>query len=361
MLKSTPIEENHLLLGAKMLPFGGWNMPIHYREGILAEHHHTRTGVSMFDCSHMGEFTVRGRNAAQDLDGLLPRKVSDQKLLSCRYNFLLNENGGAIDDLITFRVADDEYFIVVNAGNTSIDAEHIKAHLSSSTEFIDQSAEIAKYDPQGPEALALFQKIEFEINALPRYYRFVQTKINGIACLLSRTGYTGEVGFEIYFHRKEAERLWDFFLDQEGVKPAGLGARDTLRLEMGYPLYGHELNPNTNPIEAGFAKLIDFKHPFIGSEALSQNRTPKKYLVGIEFSGRRCARQGAILYTSKDNKIGYISSGSFSPSLQHAIAMGYVTDSLSPGTPIYAKAGVARIAGHIVSLPFYKHGTARQS
>ncbi|NQZ70343.1 MAG: glycine cleavage system protein T, partial [Lentisphaeria bacterium] len=236
-LKSTAFEQLHIDAGARMVEFGGWNMPVQY-DGIIAEHNHTREQVSLFDCSHMGQFRVKGPNAGTELDAILPRCAANQKHGSCRYNFILNESGGVLDDLIVYRLNDDEFYIVVNAGTCEGDAAWFKQHLKTA-EFIDESASTSKLDIQGPETMAVMKELGFDTELLPGYFKFIETELDGMPLLLSRTGYTGELGFELYFHSDQSEAVWAKIMGCSHVKPAGLGARDTLRLEMGYPLYGH--------------------------------------------------------------------------------------------------------------------------
>jgi aminomethyltransferase len=358
-LKSVPLEQQHLALGARMVPFSGWNMPVQYPTGILAEHHHTRQSVSLFDCSHMGQFRLRGLHAAKDLDHLLSRRVSTQKVGTCRYNLLMTPAGTVRDDLITYRLSAEEFYIVVNAGTQDGDAAWITSHLSPGTEFTNESAATAKLDPQGPKLGILLDHLGLSLAKLPGYYRFTTCQIAGIDVLLSRTGYTGELGVELYFPATAAPQLCDLILACPEVKPAGLGARDTLRLEMGYPLYGHELNDETTPFEASMAWVVELERDFIGREAL--RAPPRKRLVGLRLEGRRAAREGAQLFDATGEPAGKVSSGSFAPSLAGAIAMAFVRPELaSPGTRLQAQVGQATVAAEVVEWPFYRQGTARQ-
>ncbi|MFA6929533.1 MAG: glycine cleavage system aminomethyltransferase GcvT, partial [Lentisphaeria bacterium] len=254
-LLATPLLARHLGLGARMVPFGGWNMPVQYSEGILAEHKHCREHVALFDICHMGEFRIRGNKAAADLDRILGRSVLNQAIGSCRYNFLLNEAGGVLDDLIVYRLGENEFYLVVNAGPRAGDAVWLQKYLSSDTSFCDESDATGKLDLQGPEAADVLLRLGVAKESLPAYYHWQYLHVQGVPVLLSRTGYTGELGYELYFPAEKAEFLWDCLLQDASVKPAGLGARDTLRLEMGYPLYGHEMDAATSPLEAGFGVL----------------------------------------------------------------------------------------------------------
>lgn len=361
-LKSTPIEKQHVALGARMVPFAGWNMPVQYAEGILAEHKHTRTKVSLFDICHMGEFKVSGKGSAEALDRILAREVLNQKPGTCRYNFLLTENGTVMDDLIVYRISEEEFFIVVNAGTIAGDAARFRELLPSSCVFTDESDITAKLDLQGPESADIMEALGFKRESLPGYFSFISTKIRSIPCILSRTGYTGELGFEIYVAADKAVELWDCLLSFANVKPAGLGARDTLRLEMGYALYGHELNLKTTPLEAGFAALLKLENgrEFAGSAPLRSTK-PSKTLVAIELEGRRAAREGSSVLIN-GRKAGHVTSGTFSPSLEKAVAMAYIDAEFpaAEGTRLSLEAGKATIGGIIVALPFYKSGTARK-
>ncbi len=359
-MQETPLAESHRQLNARMVPFAGWNMPVQYSEGILAEHAHTRNAVSLFDICHMGEFRVKGNNTEAAMDKIFARPVAGQPVGVCRYNFLLNDNGGVMDDLIVYRLAEDEFYIVVNAGTREGDAERIKALLPDGISFTDESDATAKLDLQGPGSADVLAAAGLDKTALPRYFRWIKTTINGISCLLSRTGYTGELGFELYFDAAKAVDMWDYLLSFEQVKPAGLGARDTLRLEMGYALYGHELNTETTPVEAGYGPMLKLDQlpdrVFPGSDAL-RNNEPGKKLVGIKLDGRRAAREGTAVLNQAEEVIGKVSSGAFSPSLGCAIAMAYVPTDFSD-EKVLLDAGRKHLEGEITSLPFYTEGTA---
>ncbi len=361
IMRKTPLSEVHVELGARMVPFAGWEMPVQYSEGILAEHHHTREQVSLFDICHMGEFRVKGGGTAAALDHILARSVMDQKVGTCRYNFLLTPDGTVIDDLVAYRIDENEFYIVVNAGTRDGDAAQIRDNLPVGIEFTDESDQTAKLDLQGPKSVEILAKFGFAPEQLPTYFRWIKTEIAGIPCILSRTGYTGELGFEFYFAAEKAVELWNKLIECDPVKPAGLGARDTLRLEMGYALYGHELNLETTPLDAGYGPMLklDQDRNFIGSEAL-RGATVKKHLTAIELEGRRAAREGAEVFINGE-EAGKVSSGAFAPSLGKAVAMAYVAGSepLAEGTALQLSAGRGRIPGVVTSLPFYKSGSVR--
>ncbi len=349
-----------------MVPFAGWSMPVQYADGIIAEHNHTRQHAAIFDICHMGEFIVKGNGAAASLDHILARPVYNQQVGVCRYNFLLNPDGKVMDDLIVYRMGEEEFFIVVNAGTRYGDAEQISSNLPEGIEFTDVSDSTAKLDLQGPESAEVLVEAGLASAALPDYFHWTKTVINSVPCLLSRTGYTGELGFELYFDADKAVEMWQYLLTLKGVKPAGLGARDTLRLEMGYALYGHELNLATTPIEAGYADMLKLDanpaRNFIGKNALTGD-APAKKLVGIALDGRRAAREGAIVFSFDGcTVIGKVTSGAFAPSLGVAVAMAYVNmeAGIDPGSKVILEAGRTQIPGTVCELPFYKNGSVRK-
>lgn len=302
-------------------------MPVQY-EGILAEHQHTRQGSAVFDICHMGEFVIKGGASATGLDRLVSMKITDMPTGSCRYGFLLNDRGTVLDDLIVFRVADEEWFIVVNAATTEKDAEHFRKHLAQPAAFQDVSFKTGKLDVQGPASRDVMKNLGFDVSSL-EYYRFSHFSWRGHSLLISRTGYTGELGYEIYCPWDVTPRIWDELLRDSRVKPAGLGSRDVLRLEVGYPLYGHELSEDITPLEAGLKKFIDFEKDFIGKVALLKQQQDgiQRSLVGLSSESRRAPRQGQKVYADDGRMIGEVVSGTFSPVLQKGIALAFVEKS----------------------------------
>lgn len=363
-LLETPLSAEHRELGARMVPFAGWLMPVQYSKGILAEHHHCRLEAALFDICHMGEFRIQGAQAAAELDRILARPVADQPVGSCRYNFSLNEQGGVRDDLIVYRLGAAEFYLVVNAGPCASDAAWIAGHLSATTQFCDESAGTAKLDLQGPESAAVLNRLGLATASLPRYFRFCQTSIAGVPVLLSRTGYTGELGFELFFAAEAAVTLWRLLLADSAVKPVGLGARDTLRLELGFCLYGHELDEATTPVEAGFGAMLKLEQArdFIGSAVLRDPVAgkPRRRLVGMQLDSKRAARAGAAIYCGEE-EVGVVSSGAVAPSLERAIAMGYVRADreLPVGASLALDTGRVRLPATVTVLPFYNDGSAR--
>jgi aminomethyltransferase len=372
-LKKTPLHEEHLSLGARMAEFGGWDMPIQY-EGILAEHQHTRTRTGLFDICHMGEFELSGPGAAADLEKLLTMKISTLAVGQCRYGFMLNEQGGVIDDLTCYRLGESRYMLVVNAATLENDAAWIRARLSDETVFTDRSDELAKLDVQGPQARA---DLEAVLGAIPdlgyfkaEFFQGLETLTGaGSACLISRTGYTGEFGYELYFPASDAVRIWRALLANENIKPIGLGARDTLRLEMGYSLYGHELSAGRTPAGVSRGLFIKKDTDFIGREAvLSELAAPTELLAALAFDNRRAARAGDKVFQTADRGeserqaagVGEVTSGSVSPSLGNAVALALVrADCADLGTVLQVEIRGKRFPATVVDLPFYKAGTAR--
>ena len=357
--KKTVLYETHVALGAKMAPFGGYIMPIQYT-GIVKEHEATRKEATLFDTCHMGEFYLSGPNVLADLEQLITCTLSSLENGQCRYGMLCNEQGGVIDDLLTYRIAEEEFMLVVNAGTQDNDFEWIKARLSADTQIENRSAETAKIDLQGPASPKMMNAIlDEEISDL-RYFRFKHTTYKGEKIIVSRTGYTGEVGFEIYAPNNLAKTFWDEAM-QQGASCAGLGARDTLRLEIGMPLYGHELSQSRNAAEAGFARSIADDKDFIGSSIICDPEQKKETMIGIALEGRRAAREGDVVQTTDGTAIGTITSGSISPSLGNAIAMGYVPNEHAiEGKKISIQTARKELPATITSLPIYKEGTARK-
>lgn len=357
-MKRTILYDTHISLGAKMAPFGGYEMPIQY-SGIIAEHMAARRAAAIFDTCHMGEFRIRGDRAAGDLEPLLSCHVASIKIGRCRYGFITNEEGGVIDDQILYRMGDNDFFMVVNAATEPADFAWLQRHMSPSTEFVNLSAETAKLDLQGPASPKIMAALmELPIDNMA-YYSWMENRYHGREVLISRTGYTGEIGFEIYAANDIGTAIWDDCLAR-GVIPAGLGCRDTLRLEMGLPLYGHELDEHTNAAESGLLRSIASDKPFTGSTIILDPTKRYRKLVGIVLEGRRAARNGDRIVAASGREIGSVTSGSFSPSLGIAIALGYVeSNAAAPGTRVSVRTERGDLAGTIANVPFYKEATGR--
>jgi aminomethyltransferase len=360
-LKRTPLYEQHRALGARLVEFGGWEMPVQY-SSILEEHQAVRTRAGLFDVSHMGEFKVEGDEALAFLQYLVPNDVSRLAIHQALYTQLCLPNGGTIDDLLIYRLAEQQYMLVVNAANIDKDfawvqgqAQHFQ-HVS----VINQSDTTALVALQGPEAQAILQPLTDIDLAGIRYYHCTAGQVNGINCIVSRTGYTGEDGFELYCAPVDVVKLWNDLLTAgkpHELLPAGLGARDTLRLEAGLCLYGHELDEQTNPLEARLGWTVKLsKGDFIGRESLltAKEQGPKRLLVGIEMLERGIPRSGYSIYAD-DQQIGTLTSGAPSPTLHKNIGMGYVDAAhAAVGQAVQIDIRGKRTAAQIVALPFCK-------
>ncbi len=360
MNRETPLHAEHVALGARMAPFAAWDMPIQYTS-ILEEHHWTRTACSLFDICHMGEFLVSGPRAESDLEHLLTQRISSLAVGRCRYGYLLNEAGGVLDDLLCYRLGPDRFFLVVNAARRERDAAWIRSHCSTNTRFDDVSDQWAKLDVQGPETrTGVEAALGGRLPDLP-YFAFVEGSVNGASGLISRTGYTGEWGLELFVPADTAVGLWRALLATGAIKPAGLGARDTLRLEMVYSLYGHELSEERSPVSATGALFIDVEKEFMGKTAVMHDleRKPTEKLVGLVLAGRRAARPGDRVLL-QDEPVGVVTSGSLAPSLGEAVALAYVrADCAEVGLTLEIKVHGKRQAATVTERPFYKKGTAR--
>lgn len=352
-LLKTPLYETHLRLNAKMAPFGGWLMPIQY-EGILAEHEHTRRGVSVFDICHMGEFKLEADLVLSGLDRVITQNVASAPPGSCRYGFMLNESGGIVDDLVVYRLKHDSWMLVVNAATIQSDQAHLKARLLRMDKLENISASLGKLDVQGPGSQEVLKEFFGEGIAKLKYYSFAEFIFCGEPCLISRTGYTGELGYEIYIHAAQIKELWDALLKDKRVKPAGLGCRDTLRLEMGYPLYGQDIDTSRSPLSAGLEKFVDFSKDFIGKDALLEEKKngSKEHLVLFKADSRRAPRRGFAI-SHQGSHVGVVTSGSFSPSLSRGIGMGYIYGNYKIGARLTVNGPGIEIPVTIAKKPFY--------
>jgi len=354
-LKNTPLLSEHQKLNALMADFAGWYLPIHYGS-IVEEAKHTRQKVSVFDIFHMGEFLVKENPVKSSLDKIITVPVTKIKIGKCKYGFLLNEKGTIIDDLIVFRLKEDEWMIVVNASNEVRDADIISSKLSKGSFFENISAKTAKLDVQGPLSREIVSKIAGEKIKELKYYSCGFFDFFGGNYIISRTGYTGELGYEIYIDVNKVVDLWKEILKSDFCKPAGLGARDILRLEMGYPLYGDELTEDITPLEAGFERVLDFEKDFTGKKSLleQKNKELKRNLIGIESIDRRQPRHlNKIFFNEKE--IGFVTSGVFSPHINKGIGMGYINiNSAKEEDEIKIVSEKTQIPAKIVKLPFLK-------
>lgn len=358
-MKRTALYEKHIQVGARMGPFAGFDMPIQY-SGIIAEHNQTRNNVSLFDTCHMGECHIEGEHALPDLEKILTADIAAMESGRCRYSLMCNEKGGVLDDLLVYCMSEKHFFLVVNAGTAAADMQWISAHLSTATSLRDVSEKTAKIDLQGPESARLIQQLTDSDISNMRFFSFHQNGFKGRPLLISRTGYTGEIGFEIYSDIQTATAVWDSCIEL-GALPAGLGARDTLRLEMGMPLYGHELSTSHNAAEAGLERAVSSNKTFIGAECVRNPQNSPQRLYGISINGRSSARSGDSVLDTNQNVIGQITSGSLAPSLGHCIAMAYLDkEHATAGNTVFIKTKRSILEGTLTTTPFYKNATGRR-
>lgn len=365
--KKTSLYDAHAELGASFTDFGGWDMPLKYGNDVT-EHHAVRDAAGLFDLSHMGEFRVKGADAAAFLDYALVSNMSVLKPGKAKYSILVNEEGGVIDDLITYRLAEDEFLVVPNAANVDVDYEAMSARTAGfDVEFTNESEETSLVAVQGPKSeeilLAMGTSDEGAVREL-KYYAVTPVTLAGVEVLLARTGYTGEDGFEIYVANADARKIWDAALaagEPHGLVPAGLAARDSLRLEAGMPLYGHELGLAISPFESGLGRLVEIavekkSADFVGREALATQvgKTPARSLVGLKAQAKRPARAGSALVDG-EKTIGEITSGIPSPTLGYPVAMALVDSEYAQiGRTIEVDIRGKKAAFDVVVLPFYK-------
>ncbi len=353
-MKKTPLYDVHVKLGAKMVPFAGWEMPVFYKS-IIAEHKAVRTAAGIFDIGHMGAVKIDGPNALPFLQKLLTNDASKLVPGSSQYSIILNNSGGVIDDIFVYRLP-DHYMLIINASNTDKDIEWMKKNASDGVNITDMKDKLTLLALQGPKAQQILQKLtDVDLKTIG-HHQIVASRVSHFSSLISRTGYTGEDGFEVFFDASNAEKTWNE-LTQLGAVPCGLGARDTLRLEAGMPLYGHEYNEGITPLETLFMFAVKLeKGDFIGRDALLRHKEEglSKKLVGIKLKETGIPRQGYMIY--KNGKvIGYFTSGTMSPTLNIPIGMGYVRiENSAVGEPVDVEIRGKMVKAEIVSLPFYK-------
>ena len=359
MEQKTPLYEQHVRLGGKMVPFAGWLLPVQYPTGVLAEHRAVRTACGLFDVSHMGEVRLTGADAVANLNRLLTNDYTVMAPGQARYSPMCNERGGVVDDLIVYKEAENRYFIVVNAANKDKDFAWMCAHAFGDARFEDLSAGVAQLALQGPRAEAILRRLAAADDVPAKNYtaKFDRT-VAGMRCIVSRTGYTGEDGFELYLNPADAGRMWELLLEAgaaDGLVPCGLGARDTLRLEAAMPLYGHEMNDEITPLEAGLGFFVKLdKADFIGRAALLAKGAPTRRRVGLQVTGRGIVREGEPVWQG-GRRVGTTTSGTFCPYLNGAYAMALVeNEAAAPGTVLEAETRGRRVAAQVVALPFYR-------
>src|SRR2546427_11190969 len=361
-LRRTPLYEKHIALGAKIVPFAGYEMPIQY-EGIVAEHRVVRSAVGLFDLSHMGEFLFTGPGAGRVLDRLVSSDIGGLVPGQARYGLLCNENGTIVDDVIVYRTENTVYTMVVNAANIAKDRAHIlaRAEFGKEVAFTDASAKMALVAIQGPSAAAVLgTEASGDVTALPPFgvIGIDQLRVAGVVAMVARTGYTGEDGFEIFVPNADAARVWDALLEAgqgAGIKPIGLGARDTLRLEARFSLYGNDIDETTDPIEAGLGWTCKLDKDFIGRDAIAAKKAagPARKIAGLVVEGG-VARHGHEV-TSGGEVVGQVTSGTYGPTVEKNIAMAYVPTGLSKvGTVLAVRIRGRDVPATVVKTPFYR-------
>ena len=359
-MKNTALTSTHEALGAKMVPFAGYNMPVQY-EGVNAEHETVRNGVGVFDVSHMGEFLITGSNALALIQKVTSNDASKLSIGKAQYSCLPNDDGGIVDDLIVYMIKEEQYLLVVNASNIEKDWNWIQAKNDVGADMKDLSEDYSLLAIQGPKAVEAMQRLSSHDLSEIKFYNFIVGDFAGIEhIIISATGYTGSGGFEIYCKNSEVKQVWDKVFEagaSYGIKPIGLAARDTLRLEMGFCLYGNDLNDTTSPIEAGLGWITKFTKEFTNSEALEAQKRhgPDRKLIAFTLDERGVPRQGYDIVDGNGNKIGEVTSGTMSPSLGIGIGLGYVPPILTDiGSKIHIQIRKNAVPATVVKLPFYK-------
>lgn len=359
-MKHIPLRHIHEGLGAKMVDFAGFYMPVQY-EGVNIEHETVRNGVGVFDVSHMGEFLLKGENALALIQKITTNDASNIEIGKAQYSCLPNENGGIIDDLIIYRMKENEYLLVVNASNIDKDWQWISKHNNLGVDMRNLSDDYSLLAIQGPKSTEVMQPLtSVNLSEIP-YYSFVTGDFAGIEhVIISATGYTGSGGFEIYCKNEEVEQIWNKVFEAGktfGIKPIGLAARDTLRLEMGFCLYGNDINDTTSPLEAGLGWITKFTKDFVGSEILKKQKEEgiKHKLIGFELVERGIPRHDYQIADAQGNIIGKVTSGTMAPSLGKGIGLGYVTTQFSKvDSEIFIKIRNNNVKAKVVKPPFYK-------
>ena len=356
-LKKVQLNDIHESLGAKMVPFAGYNMPVRYSSDI-EEHNTVRNAVGIFDVSHMGEFLVSGPNALELIQKVTSNDASKLGIGKAQYSCLPNDQGGIVDDLLVYKIREEEYMLVVNASNIGKDWGWISQHNTMGATMKNISDDFSLFAVQGPKAMATLQKLTSVDLSAVKFYTFEIGGFAGIEhVIISATGYTGAGGFEIYLHNADAEKAWNEILkagEEFGIKPIGLGARDTLRMEMGYCLYGNDIDDTTSPLEAGLGWITKFTKDFINSEALAMQKEQgvDKKLVGFKMIDRGIPRHDYEIEDKAGNTIGRVTSGTMSPTLSQGIGLGYVkATSAAPGTEIFVAVRNKKLKAEVQKLP----------
>lgn len=354
----TPLYDAHVALGGKIVPFAGYLLPVQYPTGVITEHKAVRQKAGLFDVSHMGEITFKGKSALDCLNHLLCNDYTKMDIGRVRYSPMLNDQGGVVDDVLVYKLASECYLMVVNAANKDKDVSWIKAHAIEGCEINDISDTVAQIALQGPLSEEILKKLADPRQIPQKYYSFnTNVNVGGVTCLLSRTGYTGEDGFELYCAPDQAQKLWYALMDagkDTGLIPCGLGCRDTLRMEAAMPLYGHEMDDTVSPLETGLGHFVKLQKPsFIGKDALGKMAEPKRARVGLQMIGRGIAREHFDVYDG-DTLVGHTTSGTHSPTLGYPVAMALVDAACaSEGKRLFVDIRGSKVEAQVVPLPFY--------
>lgn len=356
MEKKTPLYECHVKQNGKIVPFAGYLLPVQYETGVIAEHMAVRQNAGIFDVSHMGEIVISGKDALKNLQMLLTNDFRKMTIGQVKYSPMCLESGGVVDDLLVYKQKEDTYLLVVNAANHDKDLEWINSRITGEVIVEDISQKTAQIALQGPKAEEILKTMVKAEHIPNKYYTFLEEcLVDNVKALISRTGYTGEDGFELYVDAADAKQLWEGLLDKGsafGLIPCGLGARDTLRLEAGMPLYGHEMNEEITPLETGLHFTVkQDKESFIGKSAIIKSK-PRRKRIGLRIIERGIARENCPVYL-EDTLIGNTTSGTFSPYFSYPIAMAIVNNEDLIGE-IYVEVRGKRIKAQIVDIPFYK-------
>ena len=361
-LKKTPLNEVHRTLGGKMVDFGGWDMPVQYKAGVIEEHMATRTRAGLFDVSHMGEIWVEGRDAIPFVNRITTNDVTKLVDGQAHYSTLTNENGGVVDDLLVYRFNDEKLLLVVNASTTDKDWDWITSHKGEDDDVALTNASVSycQIAIQGPNAIGILQRLTDTNLDEIKYYHFTIGHVDGVESIISRTGYTGEDGFEVYAPAENAQQLWEKMLEtgaEEGILPCGLAARNTLRLESAMSLYGHELGDDITPLEANLGWITKLqKGDFVGRDKIAELKEKgiKRKLVGFEMREPGIARDGYDVYV-EDNKVGTVTSGSPAPFLKKNIGLAFVPPEFANvGQELRIDVRGKRLTAEVVPTPFYK-------
>jgi aminomethyltransferase len=354
-MQRTALYEEHEKIGGKIVDFNGWALPVQF-SGIVKEHLHTRSAASLFDCSHMGEYSIKGVEAIQKFSDLIISDLSKVPVGRCRYGAILNDGGGILDDLITFRMSEDEIYVVTNAGPI----EEVTKRICDDNEgAVHISYETAKIDIQGPKSRDHLLALGFDAAQELKYFNATWTEWEGHRILLARTGYTGELGYELFMENDLAPGIWNRILERDGVEPAGLGARDTIRTEVCYGLSGQDFNTDVSPLEAGMETFIAWDTQFVGKQSLQKIRDTNEYsvLVPIVTQSRRAPRHDFEVF-HKGIQVGIVTSGTFGPSVEHGVGLARIEKAYAtPGTKLTA--GPKELEIEVSMVPVYSNGTCR--